>query len=294
MDRSLLAKTSLVSSASLLDLLPKFKDEESYAIWGILTGIINDLKVFFPYKDVDRKKFQKYVEDLILPQLNRLGIKPKKGESDNDTKLRGIILGLAYYAEHQPTLKALDELYDADFTTLDPEIRVDILLATMDQTKEAVFEDYLAQYQTIDDPEIKDDLLFTITDAKKHSKELIALLDEPKIVKPQDHGYLFGFLIRNYFTKNKTKEWLFSHWTYIEEMMGDKSVDLYPRFYANTVRTAEEEKEFSDFFTPLAERNSAITRAVALAKVEIDSRLKLLSMDNEDVHKKLKNLQKST
>ncbi|MBQ7040968.1 M1 family metallopeptidase [Candidatus Saccharibacteria bacterium] len=294
MDRSLLAKTSLVSSASLLDLLPKFRDEESYAIWGILTSIITDLKVFFPYEDKDRKKFQKYVENLISPQLSRLGIKPKKGESDNDTKLRSIILGLAYYAEHQPTLKALDELYDADFTTLDPEIRVDILLATMDQTKEAVFEDYLAQYQTIDDPEIKDDLLFTITDAKKHSKELIALLDEPKIVKPQDHGYLFGFLMRNYFTKEKAKEWLFGHWTYVEEMVGDKSVDLYPRYFASSVRTAEEAEEFSSFFTPLAERNSAITRAINLAKVEIDSRLKLLSMDNEDVHKKLKNLQKST
>ena len=82
LDRSLLAKTSLVSSASLLDLLPKFKDEESYAIWGILASIISDLKVFFPYEDKDRQKFKKYVENLIMPQLNRLGIKPKEGESD--------------------------------------------------------------------------------------------------------------------------------------------------------------------------------------------------------------------
>ena len=294
LDRSLLARTSLVSSASLLDLLPKFKDEESYAIWGILSGIISDLKVFFPYEDKDRKKFKKYVESLILPQLNRLGICPKKGGSDNDTKLRSIILGLAYYAEHEETLKALSKLYNPDFATLDPEIRIDILLATLDQTKETVFGDYLEQYKTTGDPDIKDDLLFAMTDAEKHTKELIALLDEPKIVKPQDHGYLFGFLIRNHFTKDEAKEWLFSHWTYIEEMMGDKSVDLYPRYLASSVRTAKEAAEFSDFFSPLAERNSAITRAVALAKVEIDSRLKLLSMDNKDVHKKLKNLWKNS
>ncbi len=287
LDRSLLAKTSLVSSASLLDLLPKFKDEESYAIWGILASIISDLKVFFPYEDKDRQKFKKYVENLIMPQLNRLGIKPKEGESDNDIKLRGIILGLAYYADHQPTLQALNNLYTPDFTEFDPEIRVDILLATLDQTGEAVFGYYLDQYQTISDPEIKDDLLFAFTDAEKHTKELIGLLDEPKIVKPQDHGYLFGFLVRNHFTKEKAKAWLRGHWTYVEEMMGDKSVDLYPRYWASSVRTTEEAEDFSNFFTPLAERNSAITRAVALAKVEIDSRLKLLSMDNNDVHKRL-------
>lgn len=292
LDRSLLAKTSLVSSASLLDLLPKFKNEESCAIWSILSGIISELKIFFPYEDKDRPKFKKYVESLILPQLNRLGIKPKKGESDNDLKLRGIILGLAYYAEHQPTLAALNKLYTPDYVQLDPEIRLDILLAALDQTEETVFGDYLAQYQKVSDPEIKDDLLFAMTDAEKHTKELIKLLDEPKIVKAQDHGYLFGFLVRNHFTEDKTKEWLRGHWTYVEEMMGDKSIDLYPRYYASTVRTTEEAKEFSDFFSPLAEQNPAITRAIALAKTEIDSRLRLLSMDNQDVHKKLKNLEK--
>ena len=287
LDRSLLAKTSLVSSASLLDLLPKFKDEESYAIWGILASIVSDLKVFFPYGDEDRPKFQKYVENLILPQLNRLGIEPKKGETDNDLKLRGIILGLAYYAKHESTMKALNKLYSPDFTKFDPEIRVDILLAALDQTNESVFDYYLKQYQTISDPEIKDDLLFAFTDAEKHTDELIKLLDEPKIVKPQDHGYLFGFLVRNHFAKDEARAWLRGHWTYVEEMMGDKSVDLYPRYWASSVRATEEAESFSDFFSPLAERNPAITRAIALAKVEIDSRLKLLSMDNADVHRKL-------
>ena len=53
------------------------------------------------------------------------------------------------------------------------------------------------------------------------------------------------------------------------------------------VRTKEEAAEFSNFFSPLAARNPALTRAVDLAKVEIDSRLKLLAMDNADVHRKL-------
>ena len=287
LDRSLLAKTSLVSSASLIELLPKFKDEQSYAIWGILASIVSDLKVFFPYEDKDRPAYKSYVNNLIQTQLNCLGVQPKEKEPDEDTKLRGIILGLAYYAENQETLQALHALYDQDYSKLNPEIRVDILLATLDQTKEDVFKEYLKAYQEIADPEIKDDLLFAFTDAEKHTDELIKLLDEPKIIKPQDHGYLFGFLVRNHFTEKDTKEWLFSHWSYVEKMMGDKSVDLYPRYFASSVRTKEQAKEFDSFFSPLAERNSAITRAVALAKVEIDSRLKLLSMDNEDVHRKL-------
>ncbi|MBQ8992270.1 M1 family metallopeptidase [Candidatus Saccharibacteria bacterium] len=294
LDRSLLAKTSLVSSASLLELLPKFENEESYAIWCILTNIISDLKVFFPYKDKARPKFKQYVDNLIQTQLSRLGIEPRPGEPEEDTKVRSIILGLAYYAEDGPALDALEDLYESDYSRLNPEIRLDIFLATLERSKESVFDEYLANYTTTSEPEIKDDLLFAMTDAKTHTKELIGLLDEPKIVKPQDHGYLFGFLVRNHFTKDEAKAWLFSHWSYVEEMMGDKSVDLYPRYLANVVRTKEEAEEFSDFFSPLAERNSAITRVVALAKAEIDSRLRLLAMDDKDVHKKLEGIRRNT
>ena len=290
LDRTLLAKTSLVSSASLLELLPKFKNEQDFSIWSILASIVSSLKVFFPYEDKDRPAFKQYVNNLIEVQLGRLGVQPKEKESEEDTKLRGVILGLAYYAENQEALKSLHALYDQDYTKLNPEIRLDILLATLNQTQEKVFQDYLKKYEEIADPEIKNDLLFAFTDAEKHTDELIKLLDEPKIVKPQDHGYLFGFLVRNHFTEAKAKEWIFSHWTYVEEMMGDKSVDLYPRYFASSVRTKEQAEEFSNFFSPLAERNSAITRVVALAKVEIDSRLKLLAMDNDDVHRKLAKL----
>jgi hypothetical protein len=95
-------------------------------------------------------------------------------------------------------------------------------------------------------------------------------------------------LIRNHFTHKETAEWIYGHWSYVEDLVGEKSVDTYPRYFASSIRTEEESERFLDFFKPLAERNPSIKRAVDLAEVEIRSRLKLLDMDNKDVHEKLK------
>ena len=45
-DRHLLSRTPIVSTGTLMDLLPKFKDEESETIFGIVAGIMNTLKIF--------------------------------------------------------------------------------------------------------------------------------------------------------------------------------------------------------------------------------------------------------
>ena len=84
--------------------------------------------------------------------------------------------------------------------------------------------------------------------------------------------------------------WLYDNWDSVVKMTGEKSVEDYPRLLATAVRTTEEAKKFEEFFTPLAE-NPILTRTISVAKADIDARLRLLSMDYEDVHRHLLSLQ---
>ena len=121
---------------------------------------------------------------------------------------------------------------------------------------------------------------------RTHIDKLISLLSKHEIVRPQDHLYLFVDLIRNHKTREKAIDWLYDNWNDVVEMTGEKSLEDYPRFLATAIRSTEEAKRFEDFFTPLAE-NPVLTRTISVAKADIDARLRLLSMDYNDVHRHL-------
>ncbi len=290
MDRSLLSKTALVSSASHFELLGKFKKETSFAIWSTVVGLINDLKLFFSPLDSDFPLFQKYVFDLIQPQLRRLGLKQKPHEDDNETKLRSIMLGLSLYAENEEYTKKLADLYSDDLTQIDAEKRGLILMAKI-REDDSLLDEFIKKYRETADPNIKDDLLAAITDVKNHTTRLLKLLDQHTIVRPQDHLYLFVDLLRNYKTKEKTINWLYEHWDEVVKMTGEKSVEDYPRLLAGAIRIVEEAKQYEEFFTPLAD-NPVLSRTISIAKADIDARLRLISMDYDDVHRRLLEIEK--
>lgn len=306
-DRSMLAKTSLVSSATHLDLIPKFKTEKNYAVWNPVLSLITDLKLFIGPRDADFPVFQKYIYNVVSYNLERLGLTPGEHEDDNDSKLRQIMIGLAIYANDEVTLKALARLCKGDIEAIHPDLRGSALVAKMrleraEETKKAqksaksasktgkstpsFFDFLLEKYQTTADPNVKDDILGALTDVSGDENRLIKLLDEHEIVRPQDHLYLFVDLLRNYKTREKAIAWLYDNWDAVVEMTGEKSVEDYPRLLATTIRTTEEAEKFNEFFTPLAE-NPVLTRTIEVAKADISARLRLLSMDYADVHTKL-------
>ena len=288
-DRMLLAKTSVVSSASLIELLLKFKDEKSASVWDILISIISDLKLFFEPKTPEERKFKDFIIELITPNLERLGLKPKNGEPDNDNRLRLSLLGLAYYSEDVPVLTELSKNYSEDFYQINSELRYHVLASKFYFEEEKLFDFYLEKYQSVSDPELKFSLLCALTNARqeKNIEKLVKLLKEPKIVKPQDHLYLYIFMRRNYRSKEKALAWLFENWDYVEKMSGEKSIEDYPRYTAGTIKTEEESEKFFAFFEKMKEV-PVLRRTLKIAETEISSRLKLIKMDQKSVWKALK------
>ena len=286
-DRDLLSKTDLASSASLLPLVLKFKDETDAAIWDIILVIVSGLKIFFPYNSAEEAEFKNFVIDLVKPGLEKIGLFTKKDDDENTLRLRAILLALDFYAENRENMAKLAEKYDADYSKVDAEIRSDILDAKLYLEPEFV-DKYLKAYQNTADPEIKFDLLVAmcLTRNKAALKKVVALLEKPEIVKPQDQLHLFIYLHRNPVVKNDVFNWLVTHWDYIKEMSGEKSQDDYPRYIAAGVRTEEEYERYCEFFEPLMYQ-PALKRVIKMGINEIKARLELIKADKKAVVQEL-------
>ena len=288
-DRNLLAKAGVVSYASLIPLIAKFKDETSAAVWNIILSIVSGLKIFFNFDSDEEKQFKKFVSELVAPGIERLGLKTrKKNDDENAIRLRAILLALDFYAENEKDLRELANMYDEDYGQIDAEIRSDVLDAKVYLEPE-VIDQYIADYQKIADPEIKFDLLFAGTLAKDRLAldKMIGLLDEPDVVKPQDQLHLFIYLYRNPRVRGEVFEWLTEHWDYVREMAGDKSLENYPRYTANTIRTEAEYQAWRDFFEPKADE-AALSRAIMIGRKEIEARLELIKKNRKEVYMTIK------
>ena len=289
-DRNLIAKTELASAASLIPLVEKFKNENAAAVWNIILSIISNLKIFFEDGSEEEKKFKKFVGELIRPKLKELGLTTRKDDDENTIRLRAILMGLDFYAETPENIRALAKMYSEDYDTLDAEIREDIIDAKLYEAPEIV-DEYLTNYQKIADPELKFELLFSGTISKNEVvlAKMMELLNKPEIVKPQDQLHLFIYLYRNPKLRAKVGKWLTENWEYVRNLAGDKSLDSYPRYMANVIRTEEEYKVWCNFFKSMQD-DPALSRVIKIGEKEIKARLKLVAADKKAVYQALNDI----
>lgn len=287
-DRELLARTPAVASASLVSLLEKFASEDSAAVWNILLTIIADLKLFCPPETSAHQVLQNFLRQIFGPRFSEISYGEELDLSV--IKLRDALIGIAFYCEDEAVQANLRDLYREDLFAIDPELRSSVLVAMLRHDESQYFPKFLEIYQDTHDPELKSDLLYVVavnTRAEANINTLLTLLERPEVVRPQDHLFLFVYLIRNHYASHRALDWLFGHWDYIEQLTGEKSVEDYPRYAAGLIRTRAEAERFYDFFNPLKE-NPVLRRTLEMARSEIESRLSLIAADQAGVEQALK------
>ena len=280
-DRSLVVKTDLQTYKSMLELVMKFREETSAAVWSMILTIVSEMKMFFPYKSEEEAKYKKFVLELIRDKLAEVGLTTREGDDENTLRLRAILLALDFYAEDTANLEKLAGMYRREYGELDAEIRSDILDAKIYLEPE-VIDEYLAAYEVTADPDVKFDLLLAGTLSRDEGviRRMMKLLNRMDIVKPQDQFYLFIYLYRNPECRERVFSWLTENWGFVKEMSGDKSLDNYPRYTAGSVRTEEEFRRWKEFFRPM-DGEPALKRAIEVGENEILARLKLIARDAE-------------
>ena len=300
-DQSLLLRTPRGDLPASLDLLMHFRKETSFAIWSIIMSILGELKIYCPIDTPAEANLKQCIKALISDQLARLGVTEKPEDTDDDKKLRELILSLAVYADDEETKSRLTEQYNIyinkdplDFAAVSPELLLPYLDAEFKTNKEARFAEYLRVYTEAASPTIKILLLDVITNAKQeaHLETLLKLLSDSQTIRPQDHRGFVRDLLANQRTREKTFVWLYANWDYLVRLVDGKSLDTYLKLMARFVRTEKARAGFEKFANRF-ENDPALARIIKIGIYEIENRLALLAENTEKLYQKLEKYSKN-
>ncbi|MFZ1301237.1 MAG: M1 family metallopeptidase, partial [Candidatus Microsaccharimonas sp.] len=200
-EQTLLAQAGIIPTAALIPLLKRYAHETEESVWGIIGITINELKRFVETDAEAEAKLRTLVGEISYSLYQKLGWEAKPGESENDTKLRPLIVSLSLYSLNQDAIDTANELFaNRSSEKLDTELRGSILANAVKQANDAVVVDMLLdEYIESSHSELRDDIAGALTATNKVDDimRLASVIKDNRIVRPQDFNHWMVGLIRN-------------------------------------------------------------------------------------------------
>src|SRR5690606_10962727 len=155
---------------------------------------------------------------LARPQFERLGWKATDGESESDTKLRSLVIGLMLYGEDKATEAYCKELFARGIESIDPELRHLVIASAVKYASDpTVISDLQAHYKTTQSADLRDDICSGLTSARhpEYISTILGAITDSTVVRRQDVFRWFAYLIRNRYARQVTWDWMMSYWDWI-------------------------------------------------------------------------------
>jgi aminopeptidase N len=291
-ERVLLARSGHVRNSSLLPMLRASTNENQESVWNILNLALSELKKFVEFDDASRAKLKKLARDITNTQFTRLGWDKITSETENDTKLRPLIIGQRLFGEDSAVIDEAARRFTAaqSIEALDPELRGVILVGyvkkglTSDQ-----FDQLVNLYVSSVSAAVKEDVMNALTATEDNAQidKLLECIMDTAIVRPQDATHWYVDLLRSRFAKASAWKWLQGNWDWVVKTYGgDKNYDDFVRYSAGVLSTPDQLSEFTWFFRPM-KSEPALLRVIELGEKEIKARVDLIEHDGQDVRRAL-------
>ncbi len=290
-EQTLLAQGGVIPTAALIPILKRFENETEESVWSIIGLAINDLKQFVDTDDEAELKLRQLAGTVAQKQYERLGWEVKKDESENDTKLRPLIISLVIYSKNPDAIAKANELYAKhSIKKLDTELRTSILANAVREASDAsVVDELLAEYVKTSHSELRDDIAAALTSTNKIDDviRLSSIIKDSQVVRPQDFTHWLAWLIRNRYGRDHMWEWVQNEWPWLDDTFSeDPHYDMLPRYIASGLMTEVHLKEYHDFFEPLS-NNVTLKRNIQLGITELKGRVALIERDGGAVREAL-------
>lgn len=293
-EQMILSSVGYVSNARIIEIISRFKNEDSEQVWDLILIAINELKKIVEEESEAETKLKQLVNKLIDKQYKRLGWHRQTDENESDTKLRNIILNLAIYAQNPDAIENAIHIFDSsNIKDFDPNIRSLIISGAVQySTDRKLFKNLINQYKNTNSSEIQQSISVGLTSARRNSEIqfLLSIIKDKTIIRTQDVSRWLTYLIRNRYAKLETWQWIKNNWQWIENTFeGDKSYDEYPKYIAYSFNTRKLLEEYKTFFEPLT-KNPALKRVITIGINEISQRVQLIEKDSKTIIETLKKL----
>jgi aminopeptidase N len=292
-EATLLVRASILPSAQLLDILDAYRNETSEQVWTIIFIALSELRKFVENDKPAENKLRAFSAHIAQKQYKRLGWSALPKETEEDSKLRGTILSLTLYGEAFDAIAKAQSIFDSTgLEKIDAELRP-LIISSVARNGDAVIVDTLLNiYQSSASGELKQDICVGITSTRIPEKisELLDIIKDADIVRPQDAARWFIYLIRGRESRDFAWQWIQDNWHWVMATFASgKSYDEYPRYSASALSTDTQLQQYINFFEPM-KKEPALTRAITMGISEIEGRIELIKRDGPSVIKALHNL----
>jgi len=290
-EQTLLAKSPILASAALIDLLIAYKNETNDKVWSMMAGIVSDLKRFVDPGTPEEKTLKHFALIMAQPMYQKLGWNQRPNESEDDTMLRATVISLLLYGEDPAVIAEARKRYaEQTLEMMDAELRGDILIAEVrfGNTSHAI-TDLMDQFKITHSADIKDSICdaVTSTDNLDELEKLLALLKDLSVIRTQDTIRWFVRLLANRHSRDFVWKWLRDEWAWVVEVFdGEKSYDSFAKYSAQLLSTRQQLAEFRKFFTPLL-KDPSLARAISVGLNDIEARVELIESDKPGVSARL-------
>ncbi len=278
----LLARSGITNSASLLPVLKAYTNETTEPVWAVMRAATMELEHFVEDDEPSKQNLRYFARLLSANEYERLGWVAAANESEEDTKLRRVIIALSLYGENPDALAAAKELYDkTPLDQLDPELRSLIIESVVHYGDALAVDTIMADYRATHSVDLRADIAIGVTATRSPEKiaELLDGIKNPEIVRPQDVRRWFTQLLKHADSRAHTWQWVQDNWDWIEATFGgDMIYDDFPKYSAAALSTREQLAEYKTFFEPLMSQ-PALTRVIAMGISEIEGRVELIERD---------------
>lgn len=292
---AILANAGITSYAELIPIIEAYRNESAEAVWGMINLGIGELKKFVEDDEAAETKLRALAGSLAKSQYERLGWNELPNESEADTKLRSVIIGLMIYSENPSVISTAKGMFHStDIDRLDPELRPHIITAAVrfDQGDSSIINTLFEKYQSTQSSELRQDICCSLSSTTRleNIRLILNKLTDTSIIRSQDTARWVVHLMRNRHGREMAWQWIIDNWDWIKSTFGgDKSYDDYPRYSASILHTRQHLNEYTEFFTPL-KTEPALTRIIDIGINEIKNRVDIMERDSEAVKNALRNL----
>ncbi len=285
-EQTFLARYGVISSVELINLIEAYSDEDAQSVWDTIALAFGELRKFVEDDKDAEQKLRAFAKELAQSQYQRLGWEKQQDESEDDTKLRSLILGLMLYSEDEEIIAHCQKLYETGVESIDPEVRALVLDSVVKYaTDSSIVEDLFAIYRSTQSVDLRDDINSGLTSvrAQEHIDIVLKNLTDSDTVRHQDIFRWFAYLIRNRYSRSSTWQWVTDNWSWIQKTFdGDKSYDYFPRYASGAFLTRDQLEQYKAFFEPKMSV-PALTRTIAVGIKEIEARIGIIERDKQAV-----------
>ena len=289
----LLVRGNILPSSQILNFVDAYRQETNEQVWIVIFLALSELRKFVENDPVAEQKLRIFSAEIARSEYERLGWVAAENESEEDSKLRGTILSLTLYGEAPDVIEKARKIYETTgLDKLDAELRPLIISTVVRNGDAKIVDELLATYKKSSSGELRQDISVGITSTRIPEKiaELLEMIKNADIVRPQDASRWFIYMIRGRESRTATWQWIRDNWKWvIDTFSSGKSYDEFPRYSATALSTKQQLQQYIDFFTPL-KKDIALNRAITMGISEIEGRVELIERDSDDVITALNNL----